>query len=69
MTMQEKSTSARRRSFGEDVNGLVLVLGVLAVLMVALPCPMSAASNSDPAAGHSAHNAASGETAVNEMKR
>jgi hypothetical protein len=32
----------RRRRFTKDVNGLFLVVGVLAVLMISLPCPSDA---------------------------
>jgi len=42
MAMQSAETSRRR--LAGDVNGLAFVLGALALLMMTLPCPMSAAS-------------------------
>ena len=43
--MTVKQTTApvgRRRRLTNDVNGLFLVMGLLAVLMISLPCPTDA---------------------------
>jgi hypothetical protein len=43
MTANQTTTPVgRRRRFAKDVNGLFLVMGVLAVLMFSLPCPSDA---------------------------
>lgn len=44
MATNHTSELPRRRRLTGDVNGLALVLGALALLLVTLPCPMSAAS-------------------------
>jgi len=43
MTVNQTTTPVgRRRRLTNDVNGLFLVMGLLAVLMISLPCPTAA---------------------------
>ncbi len=56
---QNTQVIASRRRLTKDVNGLFFVFGVLAVMMVSLPCPIDAAVDTS----------ARSDLSITEMKR
>ena len=46
MTVNQTTTPVgRRRRFTKDVNGLFVVIGLLAAMMISLPCPSDASND------------------------